>query len=142
MSVPHVQTLSKENLTIINRGISLWLWAKVVQNRLDDFMHTSATYRIRKQPKIHLPSGGRPIDFYEQPEKYGGKDMLIRIPDPTAIDRLIAEHTQPDIFQFGSDEIVDLAQRLYTAVHQPEVSAKNAWAIFKAMINVYNLGTN
>jgi hypothetical protein len=67
--------------------------------------------------------------------------MLICIPDLSAIDCLIAEHTPPDIFQFGSDEMVDLAQRLYTAVHKPEASTNNAWAVFKAMINIYNLGT-
>jgi hypothetical protein len=68
--------------------------------------------------------------------------MLIRIPDLTAIDRLIAEHTPPDIFHFGSDEMVGLAQHLYTTVHKPDLSANNAWAVFKAMINVYNLGIN
>jgi hypothetical protein len=68
--------------------------------------------------------------------------MLIHIPDLMAIDRLIAEHTPPDIFQFGSDEMMGLAQHLYTAVHEPAVSAKNAWAVFKAMINIYNLGTS
>ena len=51
------------------------------------------------------------------------------------IDRLIEKYTPPDLFQFGTDEMVELCEGLYKDVGSPEVSSVNGWPVLTAMIN-------
>jgi len=71
-----------------------------------------AKHVIRKQKKVNLPTGGRPDDFYKNPEAYGGKNTLIKV-DETHIDQLYQDLLPSRLFQFGTDESVALASKLY-----------------------------
>ncbi|EPQ49861.1 hypothetical protein GLOTRDRAFT_51480 [Gloeophyllum trabeum ATCC 11539] len=123
----------------IHHGIALWLWAKIVQVRLDRVRYEQNTHHIRKQRKVRLPTGGKPQDFYDHPEDYGGRKQLIQIPDMSLVDRLLAEYTPEKLFQFGSDETVALAEQLFEAIGCPALSASQGWAVFKAMISVLDV---
>jgi hypothetical protein len=123
------------------RGVARWLWAKVVQRRLDTIVRESRFHwhRVRKQKDSLLPTGGRHIDFYEKPHNWGGEDQLIEIPR-AELDRLIADHASPEVLQFGSDEMVKMCEGLFEAVGSPEVGSANGWEVFTAMMEIFASG--
>jgi len=81
-----------------------------------------------------MPTGGRPRDFYQKPWKFNGTNLLIPIPGPD-IDRIVAQHCRTDLTQFGSDEMVHLAEKLYCAVGSPDVTLVNGWDVFREMMD-------
>ena len=91
-------------------------------------------HRIRKQKNSCLPTGGRPIDFYQRPHEFGGRKQLIPV-DMAVVDRLIKEHTPDDLEQMASTtEMEEVCQLAFKAIGVPEVSARNGWDVFRAMI--------
>ncbi|KAJ6536668.1 hypothetical protein B0H10DRAFT_2181829 [Mycena sp. CBHHK59/15] len=124
----------KELANVLFNGVSLWLWAKITQQRLDQIMDENRCHKVRKQRNSLLPTGSRTGDFYKHLERWGGHDQLIPV-DPLVIDDLIERHTLPGLLQFGTDEMVDLCKRLYRTVGSPAISAKNGWVVFSAMIS-------
>ncbi|KAF7307411.1 hypothetical protein MIND_00535500 [Mycena indigotica] len=117
------------------REVAVFVWGMAVQRRLDEHKHESALHQIRKQRKSLLPTGGRPRDFYNHPERWGGTNQLIAV-DSSIIDKLITENTPSDLRQFTSSAVMEaLCQMAYKAVGSPEVSSRNAWNTFTAMVN-------
>ncbi len=112
-----------------------WLWAQIVQLRLDKILAESQTHRVRKQPGRLLPTGGRRRDFYTRPEDWGGENLLISVPVED-IDNLLEEFDKPELLQFGSDSMVNLCESIYRAVGSPKLEAKSGWIIFTSMINM------
>ncbi|KAJ3506413.1 hypothetical protein NLJ89_g6882 [Agrocybe chaxingu] len=118
----------------IHEGVSRWLWALIVQLRLNRIVHESQTHRVRYQKKVLLPSGGRREDFYKQPWKWGGEDQLIKVPTED-VDRLLDEFDDPASIQFGTDEMVTTCEKAFIAIGSPNLSAKVGWKVFKEMID-------
>ncbi|TFK24772.1 hypothetical protein FA15DRAFT_704312 [Coprinopsis marcescibilis] len=117
-------------------GLARWVWAEIVQARLDALLEENKYHRIRKQKKILLPSGARRIDLFESPEEYGGKNMLIPVP-AADLDLLAAEYDDPALFRFGTEEEVALYTMLYQAIGAPEFVPANGWAIFTEMVSLH-----
>jgi hypothetical protein len=117
-------------------GVALWLWGKIVQERLDNVIYEQGIHVVRHQKKILLPSGFRRIDMYKKPQKCssGASDQLIPIPAED-IEQLLEEHDRPDLIQFGSDQMVALCERLYSGISSPVTNANMGWDIFVHMIN-------
>jgi hypothetical protein len=113
----------------------MWIWAQVVQARLNQYVYEINSHKVRKQKNTHLPSGGSHNDFYDFPEEYGMQDLLIPV-DQDSIDRLIEEHQPPHLFQFASDEGEVLAQELYSRLHEPQLGVLNAWKVFGDMLAI------
>ena len=116
-------------------GISHWLWGKIVQHRLDQAISESENHRVRKQAKRSLPSGGRRIDFYRNPGKWGGTDLLIPV-GSDVVDALLEEYDRPEYTQFGSNSMVKLCDCLYDAINSPLPVAKDGWTIWKRMVQL------
>lgn len=127
---------SNISLIMFGRGIASWLWGKVVQQCLDQYCIENAAHRVRYQEKSLLPTGGRRKDFYESPEDYNGESQLISIPRED-IEQLLMEHDRPDLLQFGTDEMVELCERLYLEIGLPELRAKSGWIVFRELIDTY-----
>jgi hypothetical protein len=128
-------------LCLIFSDLGTWLWSKVVQNCLDHLRDENGAHRVRFQRKVLLPTGGRIEDFYNFPERYGGKKMLIPVPEDV-INKLIAEHMPDWIFQFGSDEFNCLAEATYTSIGSPALDVENCWNIWRIMIDIFeNVGS-
>jgi hypothetical protein len=102
---------------------------------LDDIISENQIHRVRKQRNILLPSGGRRIGFYRNPEKYGGKDRIIPIPDDT-LNELLAQYDKPDPLLFGSREQVTWCEEIHTAIGAPKLSARGGWGVFSKMITL------
>ncbi|KAF8504932.1 hypothetical protein JB92DRAFT_3145648 [Gautieria morchelliformis] len=116
-----------------HRMMGIWLWARVVQSRLDNARQLNGVHRVRRQDHVLLPTGGRVEDFYNNPEKYGGEDMLIPVDEDT-ISRLLTEHVPERLFQFGTDESHALATELFTQVGSPVLTSLNAWHVWGTMM--------
>ncbi|KAF8512925.1 hypothetical protein JB92DRAFT_3168856 [Gautieria morchelliformis] len=106
---------------------AIWLWAQVVQDRLNHVRDENAVHKVRKQARVILPTRGQIEDFYNNPEKWGGKEMLVPV-DEDVIERLLLEHTPQRLFQFSTDEGNTLAQALFEQLGRPKVDVRNAWA--------------
>ena len=120
-------------LTTAHRDLAIWIWAQVIQARLDQYVYESNSHKVWKQKKTHLPSSGSHNDFYDFPEEYGMKDLLIPV-DEAAIDMLIEEHQPPGLFQFASDEGEIRAREIYSSLHRPQLDVFTAWAVFRDML--------
>ncbi|KAJ3523600.1 hypothetical protein NMY22_g11368 [Coprinellus aureogranulatus] len=116
--------------------LARWVWAQIVQARLDDHMRSNAYHTVRKQVKILLPSGARRVDMYKTPEDFGGEDLKIPVPTED-IDRLLAQYDKPHLTQFGSDNEVTLFKDLHASIGSPKFVARNGWSIFKGMMSEY-----
>jgi hypothetical protein len=117
--------------------LAQWVWGHIVQVRLDGLVRENGTHRIRKQKSTLLPSGARRIDIYKNPEDYGGRNQLIKIPSED-IDKLLAEYDQDGVTEFGGTP----AQRrlftdLYRGIGGLAFVPKNGWPIFTSMVNLY-----
>lgn len=119
----------------IYRQIARWLWAEIVQLKLDELLKESQTHRVRYQKKINLPSGGRRIDFYERPERYHGKNELIEVP-AEKVDAILEVHDKPELLSFGSPNGIAFCLGLYRACGSPKLSAMTGWLTFSAMVDV------
>jgi hypothetical protein len=107
-----------------------------VQAKLDEIVEESQRHKVRKQKNILLPSGGRRIDFYKNPEDYGGKDRLIPIESNT-IDDLLAKYDRPDLLLFGSKETDFMCGKILEGLGSPKLSPRIGWVVFSDMVTYY-----
>jgi hypothetical protein len=129
---------------ILSRELATWLWARIVQDRLDRICYENAHHHIRKQAKIHLPSDCRPIDVLERPEQYGVKNQLISLPPEYMghLERLLEEHTPPDLFRFASDDVTTIGTRALAMISVDErpLKASTGWWYFRYILNLFEGG--
>ena len=116
--------------------MALWLWGQIVQERLDAIVVENGNHFVRYQKKSLLPTGGRRIDFYQNPEQWGGIDQLIKV-NMDDIDKLLEEYDLPEYTQFGSNDMVMLCQGLYSSIGSPQLSASIGWTVWGEMIDYY-----
>lgn len=109
-----------------------------MQARLDQYVYEINAHKVRKQKGTHLPSGGSHNDFYDFPEEYGMKDLLIPVED-IDIDRLLEEHVPIDLFQFASDYGEAISLELYGQLGKPRLDVLTAWNVFFDMLTYMNL---
>ncbi|KAF8479958.1 hypothetical protein JB92DRAFT_3133308 [Gautieria morchelliformis] len=115
--------------------IAIWLWAQVVQDRLNHVRDENAVHKVQKQARVILPTRGRIKDFSNNPEKWGGKEMLVQV-DEDVIECLLLEPTPQWLFQFATDEGNTLAQALFEQLGHPKVDIRNASATWRNMIDL------
>jgi len=102
----------------------MWIWAQVVQTRLDKYVLRDQLAQVRKQKNTHLPSGGSHNDFYDFPEEYACGTFLFLW--WSSIDRLIEEH-QPPRISSHLDEGEAVAQSFTHICMKPQLSVLNVW---------------
>ncbi|KAK7001070.1 hypothetical protein R3P38DRAFT_2559293 [Favolaschia claudopus] len=124
---------------IIHQQTSNWIWFPLIQHSLDQFCNEQNNHRIRKQKEKLLPSGGSPNQFYANPQKYGGKDCLIKVP-AEEIDELLDEAREAahEHMKFVDDDFDILAHDAYDALGKPDITLQNAWVVFRAMVEQLN----
>lgn len=131
-----IVTLTKTvGLNTATRELAIWIWARVVQACLNQYVYETNSHKVRKQRNTHLPTGGSHNDFYDFPEQYGMKDLLIPV-DEDSVDHLIKEYQPPHLFQFASDEGEALAQELYSRLGEPQLNVITAWKVFADMLAI------
>ncbi|EAU89702.2 hypothetical protein CC1G_07427 [Coprinopsis cinerea okayama7 len=117
-------------------SLARWIWARIVQARLDQLLLEHQTHRIRGQRRTLLPTDARRIDLFTDPETYGGYNQLIQVPSED-IDRLLSEYDRPDLFQFVSDDMEILFTDLHKSIGSPIFTAATGWETFRCMLTAY-----
>ncbi|KAJ7859991.1 hypothetical protein B0H14DRAFT_2576910 [Mycena olivaceomarginata] len=112
-----------------------WLWPKIVQIGLDEFVDYFNNKRTRKQQNRILPSGVAPNVVFNMPGDYGLENLAIPVTQE-AIDELRALIDTPreDALRWVSEDFAVVANDIYTILGSPKLEVLSGWAIFNAMV--------
>ncbi|KAJ7871806.1 hypothetical protein B0H14DRAFT_2344978, partial [Mycena olivaceomarginata] len=112
-----------------------WLWPKIVQIGLDEFVDYFNNKRTRKQQNRILPSGVAPNVVFDMPGDYGLENLAIPVTQE-AIDELRAliETLREDALRWVSEDFAVVANDIYTILGSPKLEVLSGWAIFNAMV--------
>ncbi|KAJ7796447.1 hypothetical protein B0H14DRAFT_2390727, partial [Mycena olivaceomarginata] len=119
---------------LIHRNLFRWLWPKIVQIGLDEFVDYFNNQKTRKQSGRILPSGVAPNVVFDMLEEYGLENLAIPVTQ-VVVDELrsLIDTPREDAFRWVSDAFDALALRVYEGLGSPKMEARTGWAIFNAM---------
>ncbi|KAJ7737642.1 hypothetical protein B0H14DRAFT_2408078 [Mycena olivaceomarginata] len=119
---------------VVHRKLFRWLWPKIVQIGLDEFVDYFNNKKTRKQRGRILPSGVAPNVVFEMPGDYGLENLAIPVAQE-AIDELrtLIDTSREEAYRWVSDEFDALASEVYIQLGCPKLEALSGWAIFNAM---------
>lgn len=112
-----------------------WLWSRVIQDKLDEFLMFWNCHRVRGQRTKAMPSGGTPNDIFASPVSYGArKDLGVPV-TLDVVERLRAELpiTRKEAFRLVSDDFQCSANTVYAAIGKPMLTMSSGWTIFGQM---------
>ncbi|KAL0061838.1 hypothetical protein AAF712_011280 [Marasmius tenuissimus] len=122
----------------VHTNLFHWLFPKLVQSCLDDFIAYWNTHKIRKQ---NSPlSGITPTHAMECPEQYGMVSGAIDVP-PDLIEELRSRlPDRNEVFRWVSDDFEIMAGAAYDMIGRPSLvgpaAMKKGWEIFHQMAAV------
>jgi hypothetical protein len=123
----------------LSRNLFRWLWPKIVQIGLDEFVDYFNNKRTRKQQNRILPSGVAPNVVFDMPGDYGLENLAIPVSvTQEAIDELRALIDTPreDTLRRVSEDFAVVANDIYTSLGSPKLEVLSGWAIFNTMAPV------
>ncbi|KAK6993135.1 hypothetical protein R3P38DRAFT_2524907, partial [Favolaschia claudopus] len=111
-----------------------WLWSKIVQISLDEFVDYFNNKKTRKQKGRILPSGVAPNVVFDMPQDYGLKNLAISVPQ-VAIDHLrdLIDTPRSEALRWVPDVFDAVAFEVYNQLGSPSLEVLTGWAIFNAM---------
>ncbi|KAF8144945.1 hypothetical protein K438DRAFT_1910892 [Mycena galopus ATCC 62051] len=112
-----------------------WLWPKIVQYSLDDFVDHWNNHKIRTQRNKALPSGVSPKFICDFPERFG----LTHFGTPAPQDLVDTLHqnipkSREECYRWVSDEFEVRASDIYDHIGAPKLVPTNGWTIFCQML--------
>ena len=133
--ISHLSEQVVSLIACVNRQISNWIWFPLIQHELYIFVTRQNAHRVRKQKDTALPSGGRPDQFYYNPEMYGGDHCLLAI-NRDDIDNLL-EGSEDGLSKMRhvDEDFEPLANEAYATIGMPDITLSTAWAIFRQMVD-------
>ncbi|KAJ7504745.1 hypothetical protein B0H11DRAFT_1852281 [Mycena galericulata] len=110
-----------------------WLWSKIVQTGLDEFVDYFNNKKTRKQRNRILPSGVAPNVVFDMPANYGLENLAIPVTQ-ASLDELrgLIDTPREDAFRWVSDGFDEVATA-YIRIGSPKLEALSGWAIFNGM---------
>lgn len=116
------------------RNLFRWLWPKIVQIGLDEFVDYFNNKRTRKQHNRILPSGVAPNAVFDMPGDYGLEYLAIPVTQE-AIDELrtLIDTPREDALRWVSEDFAVVANDVYTSLGSPKLEVLSGWAIFNVM---------
>ncbi|THU86270.1 hypothetical protein K435DRAFT_683990, partial [Dendrothele bispora CBS 962.96] len=114
-----------------------WLFPKIVQSCLEDYMDYWNKHRTRPNNTSAIPSGVTPNQIMACPRDYNMMDCHFDV-RPEIIDAL-REQLPPreEVFRWVSDEFELCAQAAYDEIDRPSLvgasAMKESWVIFRRM---------
>ncbi|KAJ7256694.1 hypothetical protein C8J57DRAFT_1517333 [Mycena rebaudengoi] len=99
---------------VVHRNLFRWLWSKIVQIGLDEFVDYFNNKKTRKQRSRILPSGVAPNVVFDMHSDYGLENLAIPVAQE-AIDKLWALilTSHKEAYHWVSDEFDALASEVY-----------------------------
>ncbi|KAJ7721702.1 hypothetical protein B0H16DRAFT_1699548 [Mycena metata] len=119
------------------RSLFRWLWPKIVQIGLDEFVDYFNNKKTRRQRNRILPSGVAPNVVFDMPANYGLKNLAIPVTQ-AALDELrgLIDTPRKEAFRWVSDEFEAVATEVYIGIGSPKLEALSGWTIFNDMAPV------
>ncbi|KAJ7658239.1 hypothetical protein DFH06DRAFT_1472887 [Mycena polygramma] len=116
-----------------------WLWPKIVQVCLDDFVDYWNDHKIRTQRNKLLPSGVSPNYICDFPERFG----LVKFGESApqhAIDALRQNipKSREECYRWVSDEFDAQAWEVYEGIGHPKLVLTDGWTIFCQMLPCFS----
>ncbi|KAJ7872004.1 hypothetical protein B0H14DRAFT_3131698 [Mycena olivaceomarginata] len=107
---------------LIHRNLFRWLWPKIVQIGLDEFVDYFNNQKLASSP------------VESSPREYGLENLAIPVTQ-VVVDELrsLIDTPREDAFRWVSDAFDALALRVYEGLGSPKMEARTGWAIFNAM---------
>ncbi|KAJ7105543.1 hypothetical protein C8R44DRAFT_942644, partial [Mycena epipterygia] len=112
-----------------------WLWPKIVQVSLDDFVEYWNNHKIRTQRNKQLPSGFSPNYIYDFPDKFGL--TYFGVPAPQDLVDALRENipkNRKECYRWVSDEFEVKAWEAYYTIGAPKFVLTEGWTIFCQML--------
>ncbi|KAK7051281.1 hypothetical protein VNI00_004781 [Paramarasmius palmivorus] len=120
----------------VHEELKNWIWFPLVQCELDKFVYQQNNIRIRKQSSKNLPSGGKPVDFYSDPGRWGGEPCGISV-DMDVVDQLLQKALDDgagDLMRYVDRAFEPIAEEAYLAIGSPAITLQSAWIVFRLML--------
>ncbi|KAJ7026380.1 hypothetical protein C8F04DRAFT_966448, partial [Mycena alexandri] len=119
------------------RSFFRWLWPKIVQIGLDEFVDYFNNKKTRRQRNRILPSGVAPNVVFDMPANYGLENLAIPVTQ-AALDELrgLIDIPRKEAFRWVSDEFEAVATEVYIGIGSPKLEALSGWTIFNEMAPV------
>ncbi|KAJ7239533.1 hypothetical protein C8J57DRAFT_1086260 [Mycena rebaudengoi] len=130
-----------KSLNYFHAGVQLhidlfnWLWPKIVQHSLDDFVEYWNNHKIRAQRNKLLPSGFSPNYICDFPERFGLTNFSAPAPQ-NLVDALRESipKSREECYRWVSDEFDANAWEVYEQIGQPKFLLTEGWTIFCQML--------
>ncbi|KAJ6580235.1 hypothetical protein B0H10DRAFT_1962623 [Mycena sp. CBHHK59/15] len=112
-----------------------WLWPKIIQRSLDEFVNYWNNHKIRKQRNKLLPSGFSPNYICDFPERFGLTHFAA--PAPQHLVDALRENipkSRAECYRWVPDEFEAEAWQVYESLGAPEFLLTEGWTIFCQML--------
>ncbi|KAJ6474518.1 hypothetical protein DFH09DRAFT_953200 [Mycena vulgaris] len=112
-----------------------WLWPKIVQLSLNDFVEYWNDHKIRSQHRKLLPSGFSPNYICDFPDKFGLTDFATPVPQHLVDElRVNIPKSREDCYRWVSDKFDTMAWEIHGLIGAPKFLLTDGWTIFCQML--------
>ncbi|KAF8824199.1 hypothetical protein HHX47_DHR8000467 [Lentinula edodes] len=127
--------LRQNKNVFIPRSLFNWLWPKIVQLAVDEFVDYWNNHKTRAQRAANLPSGVAPNVVFDFPENYGlvNCGIPVEIEDIAAL-RETLPRSREDCYEWVSKEFDQTASDVYSQLGSPTLNHTTGWQIFADML--------
>ncbi|KAG7090297.1 hypothetical protein E1B28_011894 [Marasmius oreades] len=117
-----------------------WLFPKLIQSSLDDFVAYWNSHKVRRQTNSPLPSGVTPRHVMECPEEFGLVSGAINVPVELIAELRAQLPPHDEVFQWVDNDFDAIADVAFRVTGSPSLvgpkAMRNAWTIFGQMAEV------
>ncbi|KAE9397803.1 hypothetical protein BT96DRAFT_822851 [Gymnopus androsaceus JB14] len=113
-----------------------WIWPKVVQSALDEFVAYWNNHKTRNQHAANIPTGAAPNVIFDFPHNYGLSNCGVAVPtsDIAALRETILR-TREECFQWVPVDFDTTAYNTYVQLNSPKLDHTTGWQVFVDMID-------
>ena len=118
------------------RQLCQWLWPKLLQKLLKEFMESRNSYKSRLDHNKPGPSSMSRNEAFSLPHLWGGKQCLLDV-NMDIIQELkdiISEGKDMFHFPLVTPQFEHNADNIYESLHIQDLSLCNIWSIFSSML--------
>ncbi|KAG6859443.1 hypothetical protein C0991_000686 [Blastosporella zonata] len=115
---------------LLFRELCKWLWAKLLQKVLKQFMKERNSFKSQKDNKKPGPSGMSRNTALKFPKHWGGDNRLLEVD----LDVIIKQEMGGDqLLAFSTPEFANCAQAAYESLQVQDLTFENVWPVLKAL---------
>ena len=118
-----------------NSALCRWLWPKLLQKVVDEFVESRNAYRSRKDQQKAGPSGISSNVAFSLPHTWGGRNCLLPV-DCDVIRQIKEAMGGDDVLSFVDRDYAAQAEIAYSSLGITDLNFGNVWNVFSAMLDI------